>query len=488
MNRRELLKTFGAAGVAGAATRLSAPPVAIRATPVRRRDYAGDELQTRLEAAIAKHKVPGASIALYKDGKLETAAAGVVNVSTGVPMTTDTVMHIGSITKTLNATLLMQLVDEGRVALDQPLKQYLPDFRVADPAATERITVKMLLNHTSGINGEITREAGHDHERIVDGVGRIAKMDQLHEPGNDLSYCNPGTVLAGYLAQRLTDKSWYDLMKERLFAPLEMKHAVVVPEDALLYRASVGHFLNPADGTCTRTTFAFLPLSYAPAGATAMLSATDLVTFARAHLNDGVGPNGKRILSGGGAAAMRTKTASYQGAGFTEFGLGWQLMPNGILTHGGGGPGILSSLYLHPASQTAIAVLTNAAHGNAVTAEFVRPLVEGWGGRVASDVTADLVKNAADGPVDPARYLGTYEGYFSALRVIPQGNGIALTSRSKFKIYDSTSLAETAPVQLRPITDRQFAYGSSVVTFINPDRTGKMGHIAMSGRLVKRTA
>ena len=313
-------------------------------------------------------------------------------------------------------------------------------------------------------------------------------MDQLHAPGADLSYCNPAMVLAGYLAQRLADKSWYDLMKERLFAPLEMKHSVVVPEDALLYRASVGHFLNPRDGTVTRTTFAFLPLSYAPAGATAMLSATDLVTFARAHLNDGVGPNGKRILSAASAAAMRTRTASFQGAGSTEFGLGWQLMQNGILTHGGGGPGILSSLYLHPASRTAIAVLTNAAHGNAVTAEFVRPLVEAWGGRLASDVTGDLLKKATDAPVDPARYLGTYEGYFSAIRCIPHGNGIALTSRSKFKIYDSTNLAETAPVQLRPISDRHFAYGGSVVTFINPDRNGKMGHIAMSGRLVKRTA
>jgi CubicO group peptidase (beta-lactamase class C family) len=487
MHRRELLKTFGLAGVAGATTRLGDGRVAIRVISSRSPSTGSDELQARVEAAIAKHKVPGASVALFKDGKLETAAAGVVNVATGVPTTPDTVMHIGSITKTLNTTLVMQLVDEGRLALDQPVRKYLPDFRVADPSATERITVKMLLNHTSGINGELTPEAGHDQERIVDGIGRIAKMDQLHAPGADMSYCNPAMVVAGYLAQRVTGKSWYDLMKERLFGPLEMTHSIVVPEDALLYRASVGHFLNPADGTNTRTSFAFLPLSYAPAGATAMLSATDLVTFARAHLNDGVGPNGKQILSAAGAQAMRVKTAHYQGAGFTDFGLGWQLMPNGILTHGGGGPGILSTLYLHPASGTAIAVLTNAAHGNAVTAELVRPLVESWGGRIASDVAADLVKQATDAPVDPAPYVGTYEGIATAVRIIPQGTGIALTTRSKFKIYDSTSLAETKPVVLRPIKDGQFALGTAVISFVNPDRAGKMGHIAMGGRLAKRT-
>src|SRR5688572_26101429 len=96
------------------------------------------DLQARLKEAIARDKVPGASIALFKDGTLETAAAGVTNITSGVEMTTDTVMHIGSITKVFTATLVMQLVDEGRVRLDAPVRSYLPDFRVGDRDATER--------------------------------------------------------------------------------------------------------------------------------------------------------------------------------------------------------------------------------------------------------------------------------------------------------------------------------------------------------------
>ena len=160
MERRELLKTLGTVGTAGAlATVVRAPvaPVAATRTPP-----APSDLEARLKAALERHKVPGASIAVFQNGQLERAAAGVVNVTTGVTMTPDTVLHIGSITKTLNATLVMQLVDEGRLELDAPLKRYLPDFALADQAAADAITVKMLINHTSGIDGELTPEAGHD--------------------------------------------------------------------------------------------------------------------------------------------------------------------------------------------------------------------------------------------------------------------------------------------------------------------------------------
>jgi CubicO group peptidase (beta-lactamase class C family) len=442
------------------------------------------DLQARLEAAIAKHRVPGASVALFRNGVLETASAGVVNVTTNVEVTPETVMHIGSITKTLNTTLVMQLVDEGRVDLDRPLKHYMADFRVADRDATERITVKMLLNHTNGISGELTPEAGHDRERIDDALPRIAEMGQLHAPGAELSYSNPGMVLAGILVQRLTDKSWYDLIKERIFAPLGMAHSIVVPEDALLHRASVGHFLT--DGKLVRTSFAFLPLSYAPAGATAMLSATDLVTFARAHLNDGVGSTGNRVLSAASARAMRTLTARYRGIGFGHYGLGWMLQAGEVVGHGGGGPGIVSQLWLHAGSGTAMGVLTNAAHGTPVITELMAPVVETFGMKMPATVAADMVRQATDQPVDPAPYVGTYDSAAAVLRIVASGTGLAAVSRTKFRIYDSSNLNEAPPAPLRPIRDGHFALGAGVITFLNPDSRGRMGHLATGGRLLRR--
>ncbi len=128
MHRRDLIKTIGTAGATGALTILGASHLGAteRWARVPKSWPRVSDLQALLTAAIQKHNVPGASAAVFRDGKLTAAAAGLANVATGVDMTPDTIMHIGSITKVLNTTLLMQLVDEGRVDLETPLVKYHP--------------------------------------------------------------------------------------------------------------------------------------------------------------------------------------------------------------------------------------------------------------------------------------------------------------------------------------------------------------------------
>src|SRR5262249_29527841 len=238
----------------------------------------------------------------------------------------------------------------------------------------------MLLNHTCGIDGEYFSDAGPDAERIEDVIPRIERQGQIHAPGAEASYCNSGAVLAGHLPHRLLGKSWYTLVEERIFKPLELTHSVVQPAQALLHRASVGHFLDK-DGSNTRTSFAFLNRSFAPAGATAMLAAKDLATFALAHMNDGVAPNGHRLLSAPSARRMRRQMAAWRGVGGGGVGLGWMTMDKGIVGHDGGGPGIMSWLYADPAAQTVAAVLTNAAHGVRVLNEITAPLYNAAGAK-----------------------------------------------------------------------------------------------------------
>jgi len=487
MKRRDLLRSLGGVGAVAAVGRLLNPTTAGgQSFPAPSdRSATDDDLASRLAASIQKHEVPGASAAVFRSGQWEVAAAGVTNVTTGVDVTAETVMHIGSITKVLNATLVMQLVDEGRVELTAPLKRYVPDFQVANRDATERITVEMLLNHTCGIDGEYFSDAGPDAERIEDVIPRIARQGQIHAPGAELSYCNAGAVLAGYLAQRLLGKSWYTLIKERIFEPLELQHSVVQPADALLHRAAVGHFLNK-DGTNTRTSFAFLNPSFAPAGATAMLAAKDLATFALAHVNDGVGTNGHRLLSPASARRMRCQTAAWRGVGNGGVGLGWMTMDKGIIGHDGGGPGIVSWLYADPARKTVAAVLTNAAHGGSVVDEITAPLYEAAGATPLGADYDELEKQATDTRVDPYPYIGEYESVALVFRVIPHEEGIALRVRLKMLFYDGDTLDESPPVPLRPIRDGHFTTGQRFVTFLNPGADGRMQHLASRRRLHKR--
>jgi CubicO group peptidase (beta-lactamase class C family) len=408
-------------------------------------------LQAALEKGIRRDALAGVSVAVLHGGSVTTAAAGMANVASSVEMTPDTLMHIGSITKVFNATLVMQLVDEGRVDLNERVVRYLPELMLAERDALERITVQMLLNHTSGIDGDILPDQGHDEETIEKGVSRFAQLRQKFAPGSEFSYCNAATVIAGHLVQRLTGKSWYTLVRERIFAPLRMKHAATLPEEAILQRAAVGHFLDASRRAPVRTSCAFLPLSFAPCGTTLMMSAADLISFARAHI-DGPG-----ILSERSTRAMQEVTVDNRGKGYTyiDAGIGWMVTRDGMLFHAGGGPGIASVLYVFPKRGFAAAVLTNAPHSLTLINELVKPWLEELGGPLPFGVADVRVPRAVE-PVDPTRYVGVYEDILHRFHVASAINGLTLSRQAKLAYYDNVSIEPAPPARLLPLSEHQF--------------------------------
>jgi CubicO group peptidase (beta-lactamase class C family) len=459
------------------------------------------DLEAHLEQSLARHRVPGASIAVFHRGEWVRAAAGLTNLTTGVELTPDTVMHIGSITKVLNATLVMQLVDDGAVDLDERVLRYLPELRLKDTGALNEITVRMLLNHTSGIDGESQPDRGHDEETIEKGVVRMACLAQLFRPGAEFSYCNAATVIAGYLAQRLREKSWYRLIRERIFAPLQMEHSATLPEEALLHRASVGHLIDPRTQQVVRTSFAFLPLGWAPCGMTLMVSARDLVQFATAHIAWGVGANGARILSPESARAMQQMGVSNHGKHHIYpdgMGLGWMVSDDGLLHHSGGGPGVLSVLYAHPERQWAAAILTNARHGFGLVDDFMQPWLEALGLRNPSGTTEIRPPaNALD--VDARKFAGVFEDVVSRFIVSSTPEGLTLRRQSKFvRDYPDASTAVTEHERLIPLGEDQFLvnWGGRVdlpdayriFTFKRPDASGRMRYIGTGARLYLRVS
>lgn len=456
-------------------------------------------LQKELEQAIGQYKVAGASIAVFYKDVLTTAAAGVTNVTTNVRMTSDTVMHINSITKVFNATLIMQLVDKGLVELDAPILRYLPNFKVKDQDALQRITVGMLIDHTSGIDGDLLPDYGHDQETLEKAVIRFSELGQIHAPGEECSYCNIATVIAGYLAQQLTGKNWHDLIKENIYAPLDLSDAVTLPEDALLHRASIGHYLNPTSHELERVSTAFLPLSFAPAGATLMMSARDLVTFSRTHMVNGLAPNGHRLLSKKSAKAMRKITSpKIHFGGVIGFGLGWEVFNNGVQAHAGAGAGTVSMLYIHPEKEFAAAILVNTAHGLELINHFTKP----WLKEVAN------IRPYRDAEISPSRvniksfdserYVGTYENISMRYEISAQADGIALQAQGKFRLGDMLSVEKIPIISLIYLGDNNFAYEQSAeiaaisllapieVRFTNPDAAGRPQNLFTSKRLFQR--
>jgi CubicO group peptidase (beta-lactamase class C family) len=452
------------------------------------------ELEAALGDARIKHGVPGVSAAVFEDGRTSIAASGLTNVQTGVTMTPDAIMHIGSITKTINATILMQLVEEGKIVPERRVLDYWPEFRLGEPDAAREITVEMLVNHTSGIDGTLLPDLGHDEETLEKTVHRFAGVGQVHAPNQGRSYCNAGTVIAGYLSQRLTGKSWYDLVKERIIGPLGLEHSAILPEDALLHRASAGHFRDPATGGIVRSSHMFLLMGYAPAGATAMTSAGDLLTFLRTHLADGVAPNGTRLLSIENSRRMRQPSGTIAGTAAFDCGIAWIRNKADSVQHGGGGPGIVSFAFVHPPSQTAAAVLTNAEHGVDVLAAVINPLAK----RCAGFEPFPLPPAPSNEPVSqPERYVGTYENSSEIHEVMLREGRLSWSARSRNKFYDSSRMEAPPATPLvlaadgRFLADRGHGLGArdtAVINFSEPDAAGRMQYLIQRLWLYRRVA
>jgi CubicO group peptidase (beta-lactamase class C family) len=448
------------------------------------------DLEKRLAESLVRHRVPGVSVAVLHEGKITAASAGVANVTTGVGLTPDTLMHIGSITKVFNATLVMQLVDEGLVSLDEPVVRYVPDLRLKDREALPHITPRMLLNHTSGIDGSVLPDYGHDEETIEKGVARFAEFGQKHAPGAEYSYCNGATVIAGYLAQRLAGKSWYELMQERIFTPLGMEHAATLPEDALLHRTSVGHYLDPQSGTLNRTSRAFYPLSFAPAGASLMMSAKDLIVFAGAHLELGRARNGTRIVSADSAALMQRPAVINKGKGYgvgLDIGIGWMVTSDGLVTHGGSGRGFIAGLYVYPRRNWAAAIITNAMHGLKLIHELIAPWLEELGAQKLPEM--EQVRLPAGRPeMDARKYVGVYEDFAMRWFVGEERDGLTLARQAKVPFNQAVSTDVVQVGRLLPLAKDQFLLQAPrneddvpdawrVYAFRNPDGSGRMRHL-----------
>ena len=377
--------------------------------------------QTYAENLIETHNLPAISLAVWHKKQLYQAAAGILNVETGVRATTDSIFQIGSISKVMTTSLVMQLVDEGKVELDKPVKHYVRDFAIADKAATESITVRQLLNHTSGMDGDFfpddTHDTGNPIARFVD---RCNLLPLVHPVGEHYSYSNSAYAIAGRLVEVVTGTTWFDAIEERLFQPLGMKHAICRPMDVLRYRTAIGHVPNPDSSDPNspdywqQTKQPYLSMGQAPAGSAITMSAKDLITFARAHMDRGLTQDGERWLSESATAQMQqpqVEIPSLSSVVSSHMGLNWglhRLNSNSrlIFGHGGGTYGQMSMLRIVPDQDTCIAILMNCENAEVAYQTVINTLLKELTDFDLAEPDPSFI-NVPDQQL--AHYLGNYQ-------------------------------------------------------------------------------
>jgi CubicO group peptidase (beta-lactamase class C family) len=177
---------------------------------------------------------------------------GMANMEWNIPVETDTKFRLGSITKQFTSMLILQLVQEGKIKTEGKLTDYLPDYR---KDTGDRVTVHQLLNHTSGIPSytglpNFFQDISRNPYSVSDFVKKYASGDLEFEPGSKFSYNNSGYFLLGAIIERVTGKSYADVLKERIFDPLGMKntgydlHATILAKRAGAYERRPGGYIN----------------------------------------------------------------------------------------------------------------------------------------------------------------------------------------------------------------------------------------------------
>jgi CubicO group peptidase (beta-lactamase class C family) len=361
---------------------------------------------TRLPELARQTRVPGAVLGIWADGQEVLAAAGVLNRATRVRVTTDSLFQAGSITKLCTATMIMQLIEEGLLSLDTTVAEALPGLRLGAADLGDQVTVAHLLTHTSGLDGDIFTDTGRGDDCVARYVALLGRASSAFPPGAAYSYCNSGWVLLGRIIEVLDGRSWDVSLRERLCGPLELTQTVTLPEEAILYRAAVGH---RAEGA--RVQVWGLPRSVGPAG---LMTATahDLLTFARFHLDGGLAPDGKRLLNEASVTAMQQPRAvipdfSTPGA---AVGLGWRVYRWGghtIIGHDGDTVGQSAYLRIDPQTRVAACLLTNSGQSKSLKRAVFTEVF----GTLAGVVMPPLPGPVAVGATEPdlARYAGRYE-------------------------------------------------------------------------------
>src|SRR5215203_4034018 len=176
-----------------------------------------DEVDKFVRAAMQERQIPGAAIVVVKNGKIvKKQGYGVASVEFGVPVTTETVFEIGSVTKQMTAAAVMLLVEDGKINPDAQISVYLPNT----PEAWRGVTVRNLLTHTSGVKSYTAIGAGFElskHLTRDEFIKALAAYPLDFEPGSRYSYSNSGYNLLGFIIEAASGKSYWDFMQARIF-------------------------------------------------------------------------------------------------------------------------------------------------------------------------------------------------------------------------------------------------------------------------------
>ena len=318
-----------------------------------------------VNGALKSWEVPGLAVAIVADGRVVYAKGfGMRNIGKALPMTADTLLPIGSITKSFTTLLMGMLVDEGKLEWDKPVRTYLPEFRASDDLLTARLTPRDLVTHRSGLprhdlvwynNQNLTRK------QIVE---RLASLSPSEDLRARYQYNNLMFLTAGHLVEELTDRKWEEVARARILDPLGMKRSTFSDADAER-DADHARPYREDDEKIVEVPFREVG-NMGPAGSISS-SVNEMAKYALLHLDRGQVGN-QQLVQATTIREMHTPQVAvgaipeYPDLAPASYGLGWVIdgyRGHYRVAHGGAIDGFSALLTLFPNDGVAIVALAN---------------------------------------------------------------------------------------------------------------------------------
>jgi CubicO group peptidase (beta-lactamase class C family) len=317
-----------------------------------------DSVGDYVRGEIQKQHIPGLSLLVSKGGQIVRAEGfGLANVELQVPVKPETVFQSGSMGKQFTATAVMMLVEEGKVALDDPLTKYFPDA----PAGWKEVTVRELLSHTAGFTDypekfDFRKDWTEDELiKVVEGI------PLAYPPGTKWDYSNLGYLTLGILIHRVTGEFYGDFLQQRIFQPLGMQttriisEADIVPNRAAGYRLVKGELKNQEW---------VAPMVNTTADGSLYFSILDLAKWDAALY-------GEKLLKRSSFDLMWTPVklkdgSPNKGADGSAYGFGWFVgnqKGHRVIGHDGAWQGFQTTINRYVDDRLTVVVLTNLAEG-----------------------------------------------------------------------------------------------------------------------------
>ena len=324
-----------------------------------------EKIEPLIEQTMKSYDVPGLALAVAKDGKIVYAKGfGVKDLRSREPITPDSLFHMASVSKTFVATAIVQLLEQGKIQLDDPVRTYLPYFQLKDPRF-KQITIRHLLTHTTGLPYLENENRNFDWDRPEYDSGALERyVRRLHEvkmiaaPGEKFSYSDMGFEILGDVIAKVSQQSFTDYVKVHILDPLGMRESNFFRPDTSSRLWTTGHVRGSKGEPKVSSMYPY-NRAHGPSS-TLESNAIEMCHWAITNLNRGI-LNGKRILKSSSYELLWNPGLETE-CGPRCIGLSWFLdrhRDQPIRIHTGGDTGYQSVLILLPDQSAGVVTMSN---------------------------------------------------------------------------------------------------------------------------------